>query len=83
MHCKDTILRTQNNSHYSKLIPNSRIQLEIVCENGDMKDLDGLIVNFTANMEGVNQNATLNKGMTLKLSNIRIHIKDGVTVDLN
>ena len=25
MHCKDTILRTQNNSHYSKLIPNSRI----------------------------------------------------------
>ena len=48
-----------------------------------MKDLDGLIVNFTANMEGVNQNATLNKGMTLKLSNIRIHIKDGVTVDLN
>ena len=24
MHCKDTILRTQNNSHYSKLIPNSR-----------------------------------------------------------
>ncbi len=25
MHCKDTIFRTQNNSHYSKLIPNSRI----------------------------------------------------------
>lgn len=61
----------------------SPIQLEIVCESGDMKDLDGLIVNFTANMEGVNQNATLNKGMTLKLSNIRIRIKDGVTVDLN
>ena len=49
----------------------------------DMKDLDGLIVNFTADMEGVNQNATLNKGMTLKLSNIRIRIKDGGTVDLN
>lgn len=61
----------------------SPIQLEIVCESGDMKDLDGLIVNFTADMEGVNQNATLNKGMTLKLSNIRIRIKDGVTVDLN
>ena len=41
------------------------------------------MVNFTAYMEGVNQNATLNKGMTLKLSNIRIRIKDGVTVDLN
>ncbi len=25
MHCKDTILRTQNNCHYSKLIPNSGI----------------------------------------------------------
>ena len=61
----------------------SPIQMEIVCESGDMKDLDGLIVNFTADMEGVNQNATLNKGMTLKLSNIRIRIKDGVTVDLN
>ena len=61
----------------------SPIQLEIVCESGDMKDLDGLIVNFTADMEGVNQNATLNKDMTLKLSNIRIRIKDGVTVDLN
>ena len=61
----------------------SPIQLEIVCESGDMKDFDGLIVNFTADMDGVNQNATLNKGMTLKLSNIRIRIKDGVTVDLN
>lgn len=61
----------------------SPIQLEIVCESGDMKDLDGLIVNFTTDMEGVKQNATLNKGMTLKLSNIRIRIKDGVTVDLN
>ena len=29
MHCKDTILRTQNNSHYSKLIPNSRKELKI------------------------------------------------------
>ena len=26
MHCKDTILRTQNNWPYSKLIPNSGIQ---------------------------------------------------------
>ena len=27
MHCKDTILRTQNNWPYSKLIPNSGIAL--------------------------------------------------------
>ena len=27
MHCKDTILRTQNNWPYSKLIPNSGISL--------------------------------------------------------
>ena len=27
MHCKDTILRTQNNWPYSKLIPNSGIEL--------------------------------------------------------
>ena len=29
MHCKDTILRTQNNWLYSKLIPNSGIYVDI------------------------------------------------------
>ena len=29
------------------------------------------------------QNATLNKGMTLQLKNIRVRIENGVTVDMN
>ena len=61
----------------------SPIRLEIKCESGDMKDLDGMIVTFTADMEGVDQKVTLNKEMTLKLTNIRIHVIDGITVDLN
>lgn len=66
----------------------SKLILEITCENGDMKDLDGLIISFNAdkkNMDGRPdlQNATLNKGMTLQLKNIRVRIENGVTVDMN
>ncbi len=63
----------------------SSIQLELTCEGGDMSELDGIIITFTANMEGVDENlkVTLNKGMTLQLSNIRIRIENGITLDLN
>lgn len=64
-------------------VVSSPVELEITCESGDMKDWDGLIISFTADMNGVEQNATLNKDMTLKLTRMRIRIKDGVTVDLN
>ena len=64
----------------------SKVVLEIACESGEMADLDGLIINFEANAENLTpeqRNATLNKGMTLKLDNIRIRIEGGVTVDMN
>ena len=66
----------------------NKLILEITCESGDMKDLDGLIISFNAdkkNMDGRPelQNATLNKGMTLQLKNIRVRIENGVTVDMN
>ena len=66
----------------------SKLILEIMCESGDMKNLDGLIISFKAdkkNMDGRPelQNATLNKGMTLQLKNIRVRIENGVTVDMN
>ena len=34
MHCKDTILRTQNNWPYSKLIPNSGIPIPFELTRG-------------------------------------------------
>lgn len=64
----------------------SKVVLEIACESGEMADLDGLIINFEADAENLTpeqRNATLNKGMTLKLDNIRIRIEGGVTVDMN
>ncbi len=64
----------------------SKVVLEIACESGEMADLDGLIINFEAdakNLTPEQRNATLNKGMTLKLDNIRIRIEGGVTVDMN
>lgn len=66
----------------------NKLILEITCESGDMKNLDGLIISFKAdkkNMDGRPdlQNATLNKGMTLQLKNIRVRIENGVTVDMN
>ena len=64
-------------------VTESKIQLEIICENGEMKDLDGLIVTFTGNREGVSNNVTLNESMTLKITNMRVRIKGGVTVDMN
>lgn len=64
-------------------VTTSPIELEITCESGDMKNWDGLIVSFTANMNGVEEKATLNKNMTLKLTRMRIRIENGVTVDMN
>ena len=64
----------------------SKVVLKIACESGEMADLDGLIINFEAdakNLTPEQRNATLNKGMTLKLDNIRIRIEGGVTVDMN
>ena len=64
----------------------SKIQLKIECKSGEMADLDGLIIHLKANSTGLTpemQDATLNKGMTLKLDNIRIRIEGGVTVDMN
>ena len=64
----------------------SKVVLEIACESGEMADLDGLIINFEAdakNLTPEQRNATLNKGMTLQLKNIRIRIEGGVTVDMN
>ena len=37
MHCKDTILRTQNNWPYSKLIPNSGLLLIVEVDNQNFK----------------------------------------------
>ena len=64
----------------------SKVVLKIACESGEMADLDGLIINFEAdakNLTPEQRNATLNKGMTLQLKNIRIRIEGGVTVDMN
>lgn len=74
------------NGNYTTAEPtDSKVELKIECKNG-MDDLDGLIINFNANAKDLTpeqQNATLNKGMTLKLQNIRVRIANGVTVDLN
>lgn len=77
-------LKVQGNS--SAQATDSKVVLEIACQDGVMDNLDGLIISFTADTQGVTpeqQNATLNKGMTLQLNNIRITVEGGVTVDLN
>ena len=74
------------NDNYTVSTPtDSEVVLEITCEDG-MENLDGLIINFEADAKGLTEeqrNATLNKGMTLRLENIRIRIEGGVTVDMN
>ena len=74
------------NDNYTVSNPtDSKVVLGIKCQDG-MKNLDGLIINFNADTKGLTEeqrNATLNKGMTLKLDNIRIRIEGGVTVDMN
>ena len=49
-----------------------------------MSELDGLALKFAAdNKSNKYPDATLNENMTLRLSNIRFKITDGVTIDLN
>ncbi|MCD8317795.1 MAG: hypothetical protein LUC45_02580 [Paraprevotella sp.] len=62
----------------------SNLQLEITCENGVMKDLDGLIIRFEADVpKDEYQDVTLNENMTLRLTDIRLRVKNGIKVDLN
>lgn len=52
MHCKDTILRTQNNWPYSKLIPNSGILLSLYKEvKGILFSLEELSENSSFSSE--------------------------------
>lgn len=62
----------------------SDIELVLTCSGDDMTELDGLALKFAANNKSNKYpDAILNENMTLRLSNIRFRIKDGVTVDLN
>ncbi len=59
------------------------VRLRIVADKGILKDLDGLVVTFKANSEDTYKGVTLNKGMTLTLTGIRIRIVNGISADLN
>lgn len=62
----------------------SQIELVLKCQGNDMSELDGLALKFAAdNKSNKYPDATLNENMTLRLSNIRFKITDGVTIDLN
>ena len=60
----------------------SPITVRLRSENGSIKNLDGLRIKLIGNTEGA-ADAVLNKNMSLQLTNIRIRIEGGVTMDLN
>lgn len=62
----------------------SQVELVLRCNSDDMTELDGLAIKFAAENNGNKYpDAILNENMTLRLSNIRFRITDGVTIDLN
>lgn len=63
---------------------NSHVEMVLTCESEDMKELDGLAIKFVAeNKSNKYPDVILNENMTLRLSNIRFAIKNGITIDLN
>lgn len=60
----------------------SPITVRLRSESGNIENLDGLRITLIGNTEGA-ADAVLNKNMSLQLTNIRIRIEGGVTMDLN
>ena len=60
----------------------SAITVRLHSESGNIENLDGLRITLKGNTKGA-ENAVLNKNMSLQLTNIRIRIEGGVTMDLN
>ncbi len=60
----------------------SPITVRLRSESGNIENLDGLRIKLIGNTEGA-ADAVLNKNMSLQLTNIRIRIEGGVTMDLN
>lgn len=60
----------------------SAITVRLSSENGNIENLDGLRITLSGNTNEA-PDVVLNKNMTLQLTNIRIRIEGGVTVDMN
>ena len=60
----------------------SAITVRLSSENGNIENLDGLRITLSGNTNEA-PDVVLNKNMTLQLTNIRIRIEGGVTMDLN
>lgn len=48
-----------------------------------IKNLDGLIISLKGSADPTNEERILNRNQTLKLDDLKLHVKGGVTVDLN
>ena len=60
----------------------SAITVRLHSESGNIENLDGLRITLTGNTNEA-PDAVLNKDMTLQITNIRVRIEGGVTVDMN
>lgn len=59
------------------------VQFSISSENGNVKGLDGIEITITAKAGENTAETALNENQTLKLDDIKLRLKGGVTMDLN